>query len=208
MGYISDSFSRVDNAASMGSADTGQVWSAMTGTWGVLTGAAYTASHVDNDSCSIDVGANQMVVQCEMLSPNHAANGEAAGLLASVTDSSNYYLVQIVAFTNTFEVWKKVAAIYTQLHSSAWTGMDYGIVRVDVAAQVKAYLNGVLRATVAVDAALTGTKAGFRWGSAGTTVTTAQWNNFWATSASGRTTNPAGRRVVVGEGMSRSEWAF
>lgn len=40
---LRDSFGRADSASSLGSAETGQAWTAIAGTWGVSSGKAYQA---------------------------------------------------------------------------------------------------------------------------------------------------------------------
>lgn len=40
---LRDTFTRADSASSLGNAETGQVWTAIAGTWGVTSGLAYQA---------------------------------------------------------------------------------------------------------------------------------------------------------------------
>lgn len=54
---VSDSYNRVNSGASMGSADTGQVWVPRTGTWGISDNRAYLVINaLTSDAVLIDAG--------------------------------------------------------------------------------------------------------------------------------------------------------
>lgn len=56
---VSDSFNRADSASSLGTADTGQVWSSAVGTWGISSNRAYAVGTPSNTwAASVNAGAN------------------------------------------------------------------------------------------------------------------------------------------------------
>ena len=87
---VSDSFTRADSATSLGTADTGQTWSAITGTWGIASNQAYNPGADTNAMALVDAGVSDCTVRLKM-----AARGSSSGMFLRATDASNW-----IAFVN------------------------------------------------------------------------------------------------------------
>ncbi len=109
---ITDSFNRADNAASMGSADTGQVWVPNSGTWGILGNQAYTPSAPVQATTVINAGVSDCTVQVTI---SVAANG--AGLCWRSTDDNNHFLIETGGVT--IPCFRKQGGGYTLVGSLA-----------------------------------------------------------------------------------------
>lgn len=114
---LRDTFARADNASSLGSCDTGQAWSALSGTWGVLSNRAYRPGITATDCvASVDVGAAWSTFEMLVLS-----TAEFPGMVFDLTDVNNFYAVLVNNTLRRLELFKRVAGTYTQIAVSADT---------------------------------------------------------------------------------------
>lgn len=163
-----DTFTRADNAASLGTAESGQTWTALVGTWGVLSSQAYSATGVDGDFASLDVGVTDIDVSVQFGAINNTAY---YGLCARLTDTSNFYRAEFGG-GNGIVIHKVVAGTVTSLGSAAASNVANTVVRLRVVGtQLSAYVNGALLVSATDSQITSGTKLGLRRGSAGTTPT-------------------------------------
>src|SRR5436853_7315699 len=63
---VSDTFTRADNAASLGVADTGQAWTSLGGTWGISGNQAYCPTAALNPLAVVDSGKADCSVQATL----------------------------------------------------------------------------------------------------------------------------------------------
>lgn len=110
---VSDSFDRADSGTSMGTADTGQVWTPLAGTWGIDTNRGY--------SVGSDPADRQVVVESGVSDPTVAVDvpvldsGGGTGLLFRGVDANNYWI-----FTSEGTRWalyKRVTGTHTLVGS-------------------------------------------------------------------------------------------
>jgi len=117
---LSDTVARGDSASSAGTCDTGQSWSALTGTWGVSSNKIYRVGITSSDTqLSIDVGAPWTTYSATVL---HTA--EFPGLAFDITDASNFYVVLATSAADavnprSLQIHKRVAGTYTLVGQSA-----------------------------------------------------------------------------------------
>lgn len=88
---VSDAFTRADNASSLGTADSGQVWTAHAGTWGISSNRAVPPATLG--TASVDAGATLVTVQLTGI-PAGVGNTDV-GLLARFVDTSNYLFLNV-----------------------------------------------------------------------------------------------------------------
>lgn len=88
---VSDRFERADAAGSLGTAETGQAWDPVSGTWGVAGTQAYkSASGGDGyNNCAIDAGAADCVVGVRITQFSPSDPG-FQGLCCRLSDDGNY----------------------------------------------------------------------------------------------------------------------
>jgi len=60
---LSDAFNRADNSSSLGTADTGQTWTALNGTWGIDTNKARNYSPGTQAFATVDTGSANITAQ-------------------------------------------------------------------------------------------------------------------------------------------------
>lgn len=178
---VSDTFNRADNASSLGTADTGQVWSALQGTWGISTKQAYRTSTVDSDQAILASGLVNAKTTATL--GVVGANGEF-GVTVRCDGANNHYLAIVINSGGTaLALYKRVAGTYTQLGSNAavanWTTGDTISVEA-VGTTIRGFRNGVSVISQTDSSLASGTGAGIR---AGGTATTARWDNFLVEAA-------------------------
>ena len=167
-----DPFLRADSASSIGVAQTGEAWTAHTGTWGVKNNAAYCAVRSGDSVATIDTGMADVAVSCEMLYV------EDTGVVVRVVDNNNYILVHMNATTGEFQLYKRVGGTYTLLQTAtaylATPGRVYSIVVKTFGTWVEAYINGVARLGQTITDLQTATRVGLRQN----TTAPNRWYNF------------------------------
>jgi hypothetical protein len=165
----SDSFTRADNAVSLGLADTGQAWSALAGTWGVLSNQAYQPSGLPDGVAILDVGEADvtLTVTLSTVAPDN-------GLILRASDTNNY--IRLIFEAGVWYLQKKVAGAFTTLASGAGSNTNGDMITLTgIGSSLSSTLNGValLTATDAFNA--TATKHGITGISAST-----RFDNFSA----------------------------
>jgi len=86
---VFDSFDRANNVASLGTADTGQVWVPRVGTWGIRNNKAYQPSGATHSIATVDSGMGNVLVSVDILV--HATI--ARGVCLRFKDINNYIIV-------------------------------------------------------------------------------------------------------------------
>lgn len=194
---VTDTFTRADSSTSIGTADTGQAWSALKGTWGIKTNAAelYTGAAGGQEVAVVDAGTGHAngTVQVDII-PHAGVGGGGidAGVVTKVADASNYLLVAVhkLDTSSDLKLYKCVAGAFTQLGATyTGTSFAYGttvtVKIVNTATTVDVYLDG--NATPAISYTLTSgeqttfnsnTKHGIRVNSTGDGTQGAAFDNF------------------------------
>lgn len=111
---ISDNFNRANSTTTLGSASTGQAWTAIRGTWGVTSNAAYNVTHADDDVVLINAGTgkNDQRVTCKVT--------PAAGLIVrSDSTQANCYMWYISNGGGT--LYKRVSGSYNNIGTVSGT---------------------------------------------------------------------------------------
>jgi hypothetical protein len=85
---ISDSFNRADSSTTLGSADTGQTWTALGGVWGIASNQARCFSNSTQSHAVVDAGLTNVTVQVTM----STVAGAAGGLCWRAADPSNLWM--------------------------------------------------------------------------------------------------------------------
>lgn len=137
-GYVVfDNFNRADNASVLGTANTGQAWVPLVGTWGISVNQAYVAVVVGNPIAVVDSGLSNSTVNASI-----PVAGNDVGLVMRATDASNY--IRFIIETNVFYLQKCVVGAFTTIASIAGTLVNGDQLSVSVSGSVfTAYKNGV-----------------------------------------------------------------
>lgn len=143
-GNVFDSFNRADNAASLGSAETGQAWTATVGTWGVLGGAAKlygTSGGIGR--AIIDAPKPNCVVSVQFTT---AVLNQR--LIFRYTDGSNEWYLGVGA-SGTYILAKRVAGVVTTMGTSAIPVANGDFIALNLnGSSINAYVNGALLFTI------------------------------------------------------------
>jgi len=172
---VSDSFNRADSTTSLGTADTGQAWTALTGTLGINGNAAY-AVVTSNSVAVIDSGLADGTVQVKLTAT--ATGSVMPRLIFRCTDASNYWMLQARGSTGKYQLYKNVAGAFTQLGTDIAVTPTAGdvIQAVLSGSSVTIKVNGVQAATATDAFNSTATKHGIGW--AQPTDTTQKFDDF------------------------------
>ncbi|MFN8038890.1 MAG: DUF6531 domain-containing protein [Acidimicrobiales bacterium] len=136
---VIDEFGRVDSATSLGSTDTGEAWTAQSGTWGISGGAAYLVSGT-NAAATVPVASGDGIL---VTSVPVAQTG--TGVVFRYQDASNYWKLTPDTTGTTWTVTQVVAgATVINATTAAGTCCNPGdAVSVTMAGTaVKVYVNG------------------------------------------------------------------
>jgi hypothetical protein len=165
---VSDSFNRA-NSGSLGSADTGQAWSLLAGTFGITSNQASGTNGVQSHA-TIDAGISDCTVAVDAV-VFVPSIGET-GMCFRATDTNNLWI------TNTTGLFKRVAGSFTSMGSFAYVAGDR-ISAVLSGSSIVMKKNGVTILSVTDSFNSTATKHGLRVNSDGTSVS--RWDNFLVT---------------------------
>jgi hypothetical protein len=102
---VVDTFARQPSKVSLGTADSGQPWAAVAGTWGRSAGTAYLArpSPSGESVAVVDMGASDGLVQATQVTA-----GSSAGLAFRYVDNSNFWWIESRPEIATWDVEKLV----------------------------------------------------------------------------------------------------
>lgn len=160
-GFVaSDSFTRANSASVLGATDTGQSWTATSGTWGISSNSAYNAGGTSSAVATVDAGAVDVSVSAKITGLD---NGTA--VVARCSDASNFVMVTAPSTGGTLRAYKRIAGTFTEFVMSPATvpfssGDAVGMTLAGTSGTV--YLNGAAVATFTDDSGLTGTRVGIR----------------------------------------------
>jgi hypothetical protein len=167
---ITDDFNRTDNTASLGVATTGQTWTAIVGTWGIIGNQAYCVSS-STDACAVvESGKADATIQAKFAT----ITSTNMRLAFRVVDSNNLILVNTDA--TVYTLYKRVAGAYTSLGtSSGVTPTNGDIIKVVTSgSSITVYVNSVQVITATCTDHQTATKHGL-----GNNIeTTARYDDF------------------------------
>jgi hypothetical protein len=102
-----DLFDRADSSTTLGSADTGQAWQVLAGTWGIAANQAYSAVATANGAAVIDCGTPDGVYIVTL-----ATKGTAPRIILRAIDASNYLYIDGAG-----ALWRRSAGVNTKLRN-------------------------------------------------------------------------------------------
>ena len=174
---VRDSFNRPDSATTLGNADSGQVWTALSGTWGISSGQAYVVTTADGDyQAAVDVGRLNVQYACDVTLSPTLNRANPAFLLRGI-DASNYLIASIyktgTGSADVIQIYKRVSGTYTLLavlnSAGSVEGTTYHFVISVVGNTITVYRNGgvvisytLIGSDAVLFGGLTATKVGFR----------------------------------------------
>lgn len=177
MANVSDSFNRADDATSLGTADSGQAWTAELGTWGISSNQAYlvTSAGDAQNTAWVETSETDGTAQVTIA----VVGGSNVGIVFRLVDGNNYYIA--IHDGGVLYFYRRLAGGFTLLGN-----LSYTLVAGDVFSVVMAgsdfdfKVNAVSKITVN-DSNHTGTKCGIRHGGA---ASAARFDDFTFTGVS------------------------
>lgn len=138
-----DSFNRANNTASLGNDETGRIWTAHTGTWGINGNQAYVSAGSGDSHATIDSGIKSFLVEVTL-----ATIDTESGLVFRYADENNWF--RFVVSGGAFYLQKKIAGALTTLSSFTQTPGNGDILKIIVNKNdtIQAFRNNVLKATI------------------------------------------------------------
>lgn len=139
---VSDNFNKGGSLPTLGTAQTGQVWKALKGTFGISANSAKCTVDATNNVAAIDAATSDFI----SISIRFAASSTSR-ILFRVVDASNYWFFGS-ATDNTYTIGKFVAGVLILVQTSTRTLAANDILRVDLRGnQIDAYVSTVQIAT-------------------------------------------------------------
>jgi hypothetical protein len=162
-----DMFNRTNNSSTMGSAETGQTWNPLVGTFGIQDGRAYCVSDTSANITTAEVGRSNYSLECVTQGQITDLNNQRfLNILFRANDASNYLMTRITG--GNLHLYKSVSGTLTMLKEATITnenGVDYRFTVRCEGNDIRISVNGVQiqHTLVAGDSAFLGyTKVGLR----------------------------------------------
>jgi len=172
---VTDTFDRADSATSLGTSDSGHVWTALSGTWGIATNAAYLPTSADNYNAAIvDSGRADCTVQYTASTVD-----ESEGRVpVRMTDSQNGFIGQASgAGVGIHRLYRIEAGAFTELGTYTADHVSGDVLKMVLSgSSIKYFLNGVERIAATDSFQSTAMKHGIGAGTG--TPTTHRYNDF------------------------------
>lgn len=159
---VSDEFTRADSAVTLGSAETGQAWTAHVGTAGISSNKAYvpTPNAVSPQLATVPAGNANGIVQAVLSGTGLGGGTAQPWLVFRFVDTSNYLLVSAQSPT-TIEIFKCDTGSFTQIGTGAYTwGSSQTVVVSFAGPDIQVAVDGVGRASASNVFSLTATRHG------------------------------------------------
>ncbi|MCM3130945.1 hypothetical protein ACFQ3J_00405 [Paenibacillus provencensis] len=154
---VSDTFNRADNNTSLGTADTGQAWQALSGVFGIVgnTAQLITAAGTTNTAV-VDSGISNCVIKATL-----ATNSVITRIAFRVTDATNMIFVQSNQGSSNYQILRVVDNAQTSIAtvSRAPAAGDEITVNLD-GSSIVVLINGTQAMSVTEAFNLTATKHG------------------------------------------------
>lgn len=181
---IKDDFNRANSTSTLGSTNTGQVWTAHQGTWGIASNAAYvvTSSGPGWNEATVESGGANVMVQGQVAVVAGAFYG-VPRLLFRFTDTANYLYVEAHS-VNGWALKKREAGSETTLGSPyATAATNNDVVKVVAnGSALEVFVNAVSRITATSAFNVSATRCGIAVKTT-TNGTIDRWDNFEVASA-------------------------
>jgi hypothetical protein len=135
---VRDTFTRADSAITLGSAETGQAWSALAGTWGISSNKAYLVTDTGQAVAVLDAGVADYTYTID-LTTSPTASRVDCGIVFRATDNNNYLLLALnkIVGANTIKLWKNSGGAFGALQT-----VDPAELAENTLYAVRAVLNG------------------------------------------------------------------
>jgi hypothetical protein len=105
---VQDSFNRVDSSTTLGTADSGQTWQALSGTWGITGGKAYSTTANTDISAIVESNISDLKVSALLRNNN-------ASIAFRVIDSNNYLTALISPTEDKVKLYSKSSGSFSLL---------------------------------------------------------------------------------------------
>jgi hypothetical protein len=190
-----DLFDRADSTTTLGTADTGQAWQMLAGTWGISANRAYSAVATANGAAVIDCGTADGVYIVEW-----ATKGTAPRIVLRAIDASNYLFIDANG-----DLWKRSAGVNTKLRARAASFAPSSILTVILDGPLIRLYKG--RADITVEHRLTAADqakygAATRHGLGADSETNSRFDHFQVAAVGAR---PASSGIVISDSFNRPD---
>lgn len=182
---VTDSFTRSDSTSTLGSADTGQAYTAHSGIWGISSNKGYCVTTGSTDCvATLDAGVSDFGVSVDI-----TYNNAYPSLVFRGVNATNYLMVLMYGdsagggpYLNLF---KRVSGSYTSLAtwpSAFSSGTTYQIAIRCSGSSIIGYVNGAQVGTKTDSTHSSGTRVGFRVQSPSNPINVPRWDNLSVTT--------------------------
>lgn len=180
---VSDTFPRADSAVSLGSAETGQIYQVVSGTWGISANKAYTVTDTHNDRVIIETGLKNAVLESVVHGQYMLPDQRIPILMFRYYDVNNR--LQIGLDNGSIVLYKMDGGAFTSLASVAQTttdDFDYTLKIAYTENNIEIFVNGTSKITYVLSGGDTKyaqyTKIGMRLVKNGAPTFNCRWDNL------------------------------
>ena len=155
---VLDSFNRADSITTLGRSDTGQLWEAVRGVWGVSNNKAYLVSSGGATNIeTIDTKHANITISSDLVFQTYA------GIAFRLTDVSNYMLARLSS--TGLSLYSVVINTPTEIGNYTFTPVPGNTYKIKISAidsNIIVYLDDIERISITSNFNITATKHGFR----------------------------------------------
>lgn len=175
---VSDSFDRADSTTSLGTADSGQTWTALAGTWGIQTNRAYGVgtSPIDKQVV-VESGASDVTVSVDVAVFDTDPVSIGPGIVFRAVDASNYLLF-CAETAGRWALYKRVNGNHTEIASMSETPVAGKYEVTCSGSTITCKVGGVTKITATDTTHQTATRHGIRDYKNSTTASANRFDNF------------------------------
>lgn len=139
---VNDTFNRADSASSMGTSDSGHVWTALQHTWGISSNTAYDTSSSSDGTCYVDSSNADCTLQVTL-----STFGSKAGFTFRVQDINNHYIIRVQSSPTDVVCFRRESGTYNLQASNSISAPANGdVVKLVLRGPLAMFfINGVLK---------------------------------------------------------------
>ncbi len=182
---LEDSFTRANSATSLGTADSGQAWTAITATFGISSKKGYIAANSGLINYAfIDSGLLNFTMEADVLMDFAGGDWRWSGLVfradGTTTENNIFFAGGNEAGVDKWALYKRVANVATEIDSTVEAiteGNTYKLKVITNGNDISCYVDGVLKASGSEANLNTNSKQGLYQGQI--TAGAVRWDNFY-----------------------------
>lgn len=145
---LTDSFNRADTTAGIGTAETGQVWTNLAGTWGIRSNKAYNVGDTNSTMVGIDINTTQYTFSVDVTGDFTVSNDRTPAVIFHHIDTTAYMFARI--YGTRIALTRRIGSVNTEVSTKTIAPVTGQVYKITIEANdgdFKYYVDDVLACT-------------------------------------------------------------